>query len=106
MTKRSRQGIPPGWFILDEQWTIVVNTTERRVVALIDLEGVDRNVWACYQRWGDESLEYYPIGWVIDEEDAEAWLRGEVPSVIAVQNVLPGHVTGITDSPQYAQGQR
>jgi hypothetical protein len=101
-----RTGIPPGWFVLDEEWTTIIDATERRAVALIDLEGVDRNPWACYQRWGNYGLEYYLIGWVMGEEDAEAWLRGEVPSVFAVLGVLPGHVTGIVDSPQYAQGQR
>jgi len=99
-------GIPPGWFVLDDEWTTVVGAGERRAVALHDLEGVDRDVWACYQRWGGgPDLEYYLIGWVVDDADAEAWLRGEVPSVFATLSVLPGIVDGVTDAPQYGYPQ-
>lgn len=92
--------------MLDDEWTTVVGAGERRAVALHDLEGVDRDVWACYQRWGSgPDLEFDLIGWVIDDEDAEAWLREEVPSVFAVLSVLPANVVGVTDAPQYGYPQ-
>ena len=106
MQSACRVGIPPGWRIVDAEWTIIVDAAEQRVVELHDLEGVDRAVWACYQRWGrGPDLEFYLIGWTVDDGDAEAWLRGEVPSVIAALNVLPGHVAGVTDAPQYGHPQ-
>ena len=91
-----RTGIPPGWMVLDEEWTTVVNATERRAM---ERKGVDQDLFACYQRWGTE-LEFLLIGWVPGYEDAEAWLAGGIPSVMAV-GYLPAQIKGLEEGTHF-----
>ena len=94
-----RTGIPPGWAVVDEAWTTIVNATEHRAVVLIDMKGVDHDLFAVYQRWGTD-LSFFLIGWVVDFEDAETWLAEEIPSVMAV-GYLPAPIMGLEDHIQY-----
>ena len=94
-----RTGIPPGWMVLDEEWTTVVNAAEHRLVVIVERKGVDHDLFACYQRWGTD-LEFLLIGWVPGYEDAEIWLAEGIPSVMAVRN-LPAPVKGLEDGTHY-----
>ena len=86
--KRLRgQGVPPGWCILDEDWTVVVESHEKRAVSHLYPENLDMGVFACHQRFGT-CLEFYLMGWVSTHTEAEQWLRGEDPDLF-LENINP-----------------
>lgn len=75
------QGVPPGWCILDEDWTVVLECNEKRAVTKLYPEKLDSGVFACHQRFGT-CLDFYLMGVVADYGDAEQWLRGEEPGTM------------------------
>lgn len=84
-------GVPPGFTVLDEEWTTVVNAKESRAVVQVAPEDC---AFVCFLRTyrvpdplkgsNKHQIHFQRKGLVVTWADAERWLCGENPEMLAM----------------------